>query len=488
MPRHRSTKEAGWKRYKARHAFQRVIDFPKGITCPGKIRIYQRSGHYLLQWWSSRDRKNVSQRVDGDLVTAISKAREIEAALGADGSSGIGNQRRHLLDLIEPFRADLKARVGAGEISPATFNRYSAALSHFVHFATLPKTARDFPMVNHTNREFALRFAAFLRERPIAPNGHPNTTKRTMRSGAFVLDVARALFEWAIDPDRGALLPEAFRNPFRRNAQNVRQVPDDPTRPPDITVEMATEFLRSADDYALRLFAPLLLFGLRATEPRFLFGEHVQDSWLLVPNLIGLAYFTKGKRDKKFPLVAPLSQTLGPGQTSLLFVRRQALKKGKDTPLLGLTLEDLVEEFRRRQTRRGARDAMAKQELRDAILHEAGAISYDDIHAEFQRLARRLEWPRQATLKDFRHLFATSMANAGMPEPYRRYLMGHAPGREAIVRYTHLDKLREHYERALHSEFAPVLEVLKARYGKFERPHPVKPCLSRELHIEKPTA
>ena len=66
-------------------------------------------------------------------------------------------------------------------------------------------------------------------------------------------------------------------------------------------------------------------------------------------------------------------------------------------------------------------------------------------------------------MKDFRHLFATAMANGGMSEHERRYLMGHAPGKGAIVKYTHLNKLRLHYQQALQQEMKPVTEVLESR-------------------------
>ena len=75
-------------------------------------------------------------------------------------------------------------------------------------------------------------------------------------------------------------------------------------------------------------------------------------------------------------------------------------------------------------------------------------------------LAKQLAWPLGATLKDFRHLFATNLENAGVPESYRRFLMGHAPGRAAIVTYTHLNKVRDHYMRAVTNEFAPIVEAI----------------------------
>ena len=101
--------------------------------------------------------------------------------------------------------------------------------------------------------------------------------------------------------------------------------------------------------------------------------------------------------------------------------------------------------------------------MRDDVLRDAGAVRYDHVEAEFAALAARLEWPETATLKDFRHLFATFIENAGVPEHYRRYLMGHAPGRAAIASYTHLNRLRELFEAALQREWPGLLDVVARR-------------------------
>jgi hypothetical protein len=50
-----------------------------------------------------------------------------------------------------------------------------------------------------------------------------------------------------------------------------------------------------------------------------------------------------------------------------------------------------------------------------------------------------------------------------MPEHERRYLLGHHPGKGAIVAYTHLNQLAEHYRLAAERELGPLLEVLRRR-------------------------
>src|SRR5262249_31326894 len=71
------TARPSWSdRYGARHRMCRVKDFPPGLVGPRKVRIYWRNDHYLLQWWAPAQGKNVSERIVGDLLTALVRARE----------------------------------------------------------------------------------------------------------------------------------------------------------------------------------------------------------------------------------------------------------------------------------------------------------------------------------------------------------------------------------------------------------------------------
>jgi integrase len=123
-----------------------------------------------------------------------------------------------------------------------------------------------------------------------------------------------------------------------------------------------------------------------------------------------------------------------------------------------------INPWRHRLRAQAASDVTAtRQDFRDAVLRDAGSLTYDHIQGEFQRLARQLKWPREATPKDLRHLFATTMNNAHIPEAYRRYLMGQSPGKAAIVAYTHLNELRRHYAEAVHREWLPLIEKINHR-------------------------
>jgi hypothetical protein len=455
------------QRYGERHRLVRVLDFPAGIVGPEKVRLYRRHDHYVLQWWDPAAKTNLSDRVQGDLVAAIARARQIEERLTHFKASG-QVRHRHLrhADLLEAFLTDLQRRADAGGIDPATVRRYRSALHHYLAFCEDPSIAKAYPHAMGVNREFRLKLAAFLAQRSISPNGHAHAAVRTMRGQRFVLDTVRALYEWAADPERGQLLPEGFRNPFLRASETRSLLKGDPLAEPDITLGMAIDLVTICDRFQLRLFVPMLLFGLRAAEPCFLFTEYLDGNWLRVPCNADLGYSTKGRRDKRFPLIDDLQPYWEELQRDraggLLYERRGVLDGSQRAPLRGASLAEVATEYRRRCLAKPDGSA-ERQRLRDAVLREAGALTYDQVEGEFKALARGLRWPTGATLKDLRHLFATTMNNASMPEAYRRYLMGQAPGKAAVVAYTHLNELRRHYTEAVHREWQPLVEAILHR-------------------------
>jgi hypothetical protein len=462
------TSPSPWaERYGERHRWRRISVFPAGIIGPKRVRIYQRAAHYILQAWDSHAGRNLSVRVDGDLVAAIARAREIEERLQQFRSSGEGRRRVRHRELVEKFREDLRRRADAGEIDPRTVRRYSSALDHYLGFVEQPSINKAFPYASDVTRDFALQFAAYLANLQISPNGHPHTLRRKMSSGRYVEDVVRAMFAWAADSDRGGLLGAGFRNGFGGRRQNRQPQRETLFGQPDITSGMASELLLACDGYQLPIFATLAFFGLRAAEPCFLLREHIADGWLEVPSLPKLEYFTKGRRDKRFPLIVPMANLLaadnGHDPAGILFLRRSVLDGREQPSLAGKPLENLVAVFEARCQSRSLASARERHALRDEILREAGGIDYDHVEGEFRQLARKLVWPAKATLKDFRHLFSTLLQNGGMPEYYRRFVMGHSPGRASIAAYTHLDDLRSHFQTAIDRAFRPLVEAVTRR-------------------------
>lgn len=460
--------EPSWSdRYGDTHRWRRFVAFPVGIAPPHKVRVYQRAGHFLLNWWDPGAKKNVSERIAGDLLAALTRARNIDERIGTLRTAGAGRARRvgHA-DLVGHYLADLGRRADAGEVDPKTVRRYEGALRHYTAFTAQPQVVKRYPAAGTADRAFRLEFAAFLTTREVTGNGRPGTTRR-MRNTQFVTDAVRAVFAWGCDPDRGGLLPDGFRNPFLRSGSRSPVLKGDPLAAPDVTLPMAVELVRACDAFQLRLFVPILVFGLRAAEPCALFADHLRDGWLSVPCVSELGLLTKGRRDKRFPLLEglePFWELFRAGKEKGLALERRSVTEGRETvPLRGASVTELIGEYRARCDRANAKTAVERARVREGVFQDAGGLDYDHVQGEFAKVTNALGWPAAATLKDLRHLFATTLNNAGMPEGYVRYLMGHAPGKAAIVAYTHLDQLRRHYSAALEREWEPLLDAINRR-------------------------
>lgn len=452
------------QKYGSKHRLIRVTEFPSGIIPPKKVRIYHRCDHFLLQWWDTKQKTNLSYRVNGDLVSAISRAREIEERLKHFKASGMGWQRIRHHELVELYIADLNIRVEASEIDGRMVRRYESALGHYLAFVKLLTIEKQFPSATNVDRNFAMKFVAYLVNKQISPNGHVNSKRRRMVSSRFVEDVVRSMFNWAAASDKGNLMPAGFHNSFSGTSRRAQEAPRDLFGEPDITTEMATEFILKCDTFQLPLFSVLIFYGLRASEPCFAFRDELKDGWLVLRCLPELSYRTKGRRNKRLPIIdciAPLLQpTVTDSTKGLLFVRRSVMENREIPKLLRASLKELEQVFSERCACSPGQTLKARETNRDKLLEDAGGLKYDHIQHEFSRLARRLNWPATATLKDFRHLFSTEMQNGGMPEFYRRYLLGHSPGKAAVVNYTHLNRLRERYEEAVSRQFQPLVEAV----------------------------
>ncbi len=455
------------ERYGDTHRWHRFVAFPTGIAPPQKVRVYQRAGHFLLNWWDPGAKKNVSERIVGDLLAALTRAREIDERIGTVRTAGAGRARRvgHA-DLVGHYLADLGRRADAGEVDPKTVRRYEGALRHYTAFTAQPQVVKRYSAAGAVDRAFRLEFAAFLTTREVTGNGRPGATRR-MRGTHFVTDAVRAVFAWGCDPDRGGLLPEGFRNPFLRSGPRTPVLKGDPLAAPDVTLPMAVELVRACDAFQLRLFVPVLVFGLRAAEPCALFADHLRDGWLSVPCVPELGLLTKGRRDKRFPLLEglePFWELFRAGKEKGLVLERRSVTEDRETmPLRGASLAELIGAYQTRCDRTNAKTAVERAHVREGVFRDAGGLDYDHVRGEFAKAANGLGWPAAATLKDLRHLFATTLNNAGVPEAYVRYLMGHAPGKAALVAYTHLDQLRRHYSAALEREWEPLLDAINRR-------------------------
>ena len=62
------------QRYSSKHRWQRLTDFPMGLLPSVKVRIYHRTNHFILQWWDPGAKRNLAERINGDLLAAAEEA------------------------------------------------------------------------------------------------------------------------------------------------------------------------------------------------------------------------------------------------------------------------------------------------------------------------------------------------------------------------------------------------------------------------------
>ena len=110
-------------KYHDRHAWQRVAPNLPGLALPKRVRVYARAGQFLLNYWDPAIKKNRTEKVDGDLLAALSAARRVEDRLLAKRAAELAVDQASHQELVAAFVADLGRRADAGEVRPAT-HRY----------------------------------------------------------------------------------------------------------------------------------------------------------------------------------------------------------------------------------------------------------------------------------------------------------------------------------------------------------------------------
>lgn len=152
--------------YGVKHRWARLDGFPHGIDAPEKVRVYRRNGHYILNWWDPGAGKNLSERVDGDLLAALVKAREIDGRILDRKTAGVGRHRRiGPAELVGRFLEDLGRRAASAEVATATVDRYRTALDHYLAYCNQAGIAKLYPAAASADRAFRLGFTAFLQNR-----------------------------------------------------------------------------------------------------------------------------------------------------------------------------------------------------------------------------------------------------------------------------------------------------------------------------------
>jgi len=258
-------------------------------------------------------------------------------------------------------------------------------------------------------------------------------------------------------------IEEAFSlNPFSGVNRRSRDVI---IGEPDITTEMAIRFVMACDRYQFRLFAPLILLGLRMSELVFLFRQQIKRGWLVIQRHPKLLYSPKSNGSREAPLLPILERILlhRPQSDESAFVFRR--KRAASTPSWAATKRTIIVEFNSRCSCASAATMETRIKIRDEMMREAGALTPRAIESQFRQVHKLLGWPPEATLHKYRHLFQSTMHNAGVPEKDCQLLLGHARGNSVTNCYTHVSRqdLRTHYENAIAKRWSLLLATVEKR-------------------------
>jgi hypothetical protein len=162
----RDSQRSCWcPRYAAKHRFIPLDVAAMGLQPFDRVRVYQRSDYFLVQWWEPQQRKNMTIRVNGGLLEALNRARKINDRLLNNNTSGEPPGRITYRELVERYLSDLALRADAGLIAPATVRRYRSALKAFLEFIGQSPIASRRPYAASVDRELALAFLRFLQDR-----------------------------------------------------------------------------------------------------------------------------------------------------------------------------------------------------------------------------------------------------------------------------------------------------------------------------------
>ena len=472
-------KKSKWSlRYGNCHRYVPILDDPLlPNSRRGRIRIYRRgvedaSGQqrFVLNWFESG--RNRKRTMLGDKFTAVAEADRINHRLSCLGWSGLEGRQVSLPLLLDRYFEHLEERSDAGEISTRTAARYKNALRYLHRFAEENVDISQ-AAAGKVDDHFVLGFKAYLRSLKIHPNGHRNTQPKPFSESGirFVMSVARSAWHWALQHNP-PLLPEGACNPFRGHV-GPRPAKDLVTQPA-LNVGDIVSLIEVADIYQLILLMPLTLYGLRAGEPCYIMVEdwNRKEQFLTVSCVPDLEYKTKGRIAKSFP-VPPIFDrlltlaTAGRCGGPLLPGRVHFEDKKVISPLLA-TKQQMIDEYRRRIN--GDRSARQRLKALEGLFREAGAVTYDQLSREFQKMACRANLPTSPTLKSLRHHFAAALEKANISYFTRKYFMGHRVRRDPLAIYTttDLEGIRLEFDRLLHGPMAPILTVATQRTKQLE--------------------
>jgi len=369
----------------------------------GRVSIYSHHGSWWLYYREGT--QAIRRRVADTEAEAEQIAARVNAQLASATPTMLTFQPISVPELREKF---LEHHEHVLRSSVGTIRRYRSATQHLVDFAGSAPV--------HTLS--ADRFALFLREREVTPNGHPNTAKRRLRDKGVrnLLEICRSLYAYAI---RMRHLPPYTENPFAQLRLDRMHIED---AKPIFVFDEKTEqaFFQAADDWSFPIHFTLAKTGLRVGELVHLLIEDLdlENGWLHIRNKPDLGWKTKTRNERSVPLVSEvvdvLHHVIGDRDRGPVFLRHSFLNGEKRPPLCG-TRTELAAVLQSRLAAASApltRDAQLR--ISRTVWRDAGAVKADRIRTSFIRIANPLQWSNATCPKSWRHSFATLLQDANV--------------------------------------------------------------------------
>lgn len=275
--------------------------------------------------------------------------------------------------------------------SLATISRYKAATQHLENFASTAAPNSPAHLLDGD------QFVRYLRTIRIAPNGHDNCAKSSLRDKGirFILETCRALYGFAAKKRH---LPPYGENPFAGLGGKKFRVED---AKPVFVFEAATELklLQAANDWSFPIHFILAKTGVRVGELVHLLVEDLDlnGGWLHVRNKPELGWRIKTGRQRAVPLidevVSVFRRVIG-GRTAGLVFRKETFRAA-DCPLGDASHQRLAKEVERRVAgvENGAAMPLprtAEAQLARTVWRDAGATNSDRVRSSFTRLTGAL--------------------------------------------------------------------------------------------------
>ena len=412
----------------------------------GKVSVYLHHGGWWLYYRDGS--KPVRRKVAESKEEAEQVAAQVNAQLSSGAPTLLSFCPASVPELRQQFLAYhehvLKSSVG-------TLRRYRAATKHLEDFAA--RQPRQ-PLAHEIRPD---AFATYLRQVEVAPNGHPNTTKRRLRDKGvqFILETCRAMYNFA---GKRRHLPPYAGNPFAELPLDRLKVEDaKPIFVFDAAGELA--FFKAASEWAFPIHFTLAKTGLRVGELVHLLIEDVDldDGWLHVRNKAELGWRVKTGNERSVPLLPEVATVLraviGRCSAGPVFLRERLLGR---TPTVVGDRRELGRVCKEHQQAEGRSLSRAEEHgIARRVWWDAGAIKADAVRNSFVRVMAGLGHPEATCPKSWRHSFATLLQDANVDPLIRQQTLGHSPksggGLGMTGNYTHTrpETLRQQIERAL---------------------------------------